>query len=102
MKRFRAVRLIVALVVGLGGPPAAAQGGPVDAEAPPALAPLAPPAPIGAAPSASADTRPARGPAVRERGGRRTRAGSSATGFLMLVILVGLMGYDVVKKIRRY
>ena len=105
MKRFRAVRLIVALVVagGLGAPAAAAQGGPLDAEPPTGLAPLASAAPmIGAAPSASADTRPARGPAVRERGGRRTRAGSSATGFLMLAILVGLMGYYVVKKIRRY
>ena len=98
------MRLMVALVMagGLGAPPVGAQGGPVEAEPPTALAPLASAAPTGAAPSASADTRPARGPAVRERGGRRTRAGSSATGFLMLAILVGFMGYYVVKRIRRH
>ncbi len=103
MKRlFALCSLFVLLLV--GAPPAAAQGGPSDAEPrepPTALAPLATASPVGPAPSASADTRPARGPAVRERGGRRTRAGSSATGFLMIVVFVAFVGYYVLKKIRR-
>jgi hypothetical protein len=102
---FALLTLLVVLL--LGPPPAAAlqlsQGGPTDAEPPTALAPLATASPVGGpAPSASADTRPARGPAVRERGGRRTRAGSSATGFLMIVVFVAFVGYYVLKKIRRY
>lgn len=102
MKRLLAFCLVLALVIS-GASTALAQGGPTDAEPPAALAPLATAAPVGQAPapSASADTRPARGPAMRERGGRRTRAGSSATGFLMIVIFVAFVGYYVMKKIRR-
>jgi hypothetical protein len=82
--------------------PAAAQGGPADAEAPTALAPLASTSPPGPAPTTTAtNDKPARGPAVRERGGRRTRGGSAATGALFLVILVGFMGYYVMRKLRR-
>ena len=84
--------------------PAAAQGGPADAEPPTAPAPLATTSAPGPAPTATpsaTNDRPARGPAVRERGGRRSRAGSSATGALFLVILVGFMGYYVMKKLRR-
>ncbi len=101
MKRLFAVCALLVLLL-VGAVPAAAQGGPTDAEPPTALAPLATASPVGPAPSASADPRPARGPAVRERGGRRTRAGSSATGFLMIVVFVALVGYYVLKKIRRY
>jgi hypothetical protein len=42
-----------------------------------------------------------RGPSVRERGGRRSRGASTASGALMLFILVAFMGYYVVKKLRR-
>jgi hypothetical protein len=38
---------------------------------------------------------------VRERGGRRSRAGSAASGALMLTMLIGIMGYYVVKRLRR-
>jgi hypothetical protein len=38
---------------------------------------------------------------MRERGGRRGRGGGTASGVLMLAILVGAMGYYVVKKLRR-
>ncbi len=107
MKRLLALcALCVTLALAIAGAsPAFAQGGAADAEPPTALAPLATAAPVGRppapAPSASVDTRPARGAAVRERGGRRTRAGSSATGFLMIVIFVAFVGYYVMKKIRR-
>jgi hypothetical protein len=76
-------------------------------DAPNASAPPSTPAPSPLiVPTASATTnsssdRPVRGPAVRERGGRRSRAGSAASGVLMLALLVGLMGYYVVKKLRR-
>ena len=45
--------------------------------------------------------RPVRGPAVRERAGRRSRGGSVASGALMLFMLIAFMGYYVVKKLRR-
>ena len=56
-----------------------------------------------ATPSATPDPppRPVRGPSVRERGGRRSRGASTASGALMLVILIAFMGYYVVKKLRR-
>lgn len=54
------------------------------------------------APTATEETpRPARGPSVRERGGRRSRGASTASGALMLFILVGAIGYYVIKKLRR-
>ncbi len=56
-------------------------------------------------PSASAipepPPRPVRGPAVRERAGRRSRGASAASGALMLFMLIAFMGYYVVKKLRR-
>ncbi|AKV00629.1 hypothetical protein AKJ09_07292 [Labilithrix luteola] len=45
--------------------------------------------------------RPARGPAIREHGGRRSRGASTASGAMMIVILVGAMGYYVVNRLRR-
>jgi hypothetical protein len=44
---------------------------------------------------------PARGPAVRERGARRPRGGSSAAGALLITLLVGAMALYVVKRLRR-
>lgn len=101
-----------------GAGPAEAQGPPPAAStAPPALAapPLGPAggiAPIGAGPSTGTGTSGgtdddagalprSRGPAMRERGGRRSRAGSTASGVLFLVVLVGAMGYWVLKRLRR-
>lgn len=91
-----------------GALPALAQGPAPDAagEAPSAAVPASPglvspasPTP-SAAPSATTE-RPVRGPAVRERGGRRSRAGSAASGAFMVVMLIAFMGYYVVKKLRR-
>ncbi len=42
-----------------------------------------------------------RGPAVRERGGRRSRASSAVSGVLFLLIIVGAMGYWVLRRLRR-
>jgi hypothetical protein len=72
--------------------------------APPSAAPSAAPSPMQApAPTTTSTSseRPVRGPAVRERGGRRSRAGSAASGALMLTMLIGIMGYYVVKRLRR-
>lgn len=102
-------------------PRTAAAQGPIE-DAGTSMAPFAPGAPFASgapsgAPSASAapspmqapaptttgtsSERPVRGPAVRERNGRRSRAGSAASGALMLTMLIGLMGYYVVKRRRR-
>jgi hypothetical protein len=83
--------------------PAWAQG-PVDTATPDAATSAAPaPAPLSAPVPSSSESapRPMRGPAVRERGGRRSRGASTASGALMLFLLVGWMGYYVVKKLRR-
>lgn len=64
----------------------------------PAGLPTPPPAPATTEETAP---RPARGPSVRERGGRRSRGASTASGALMLFILVGFMGWYVVKRLRR-
>jgi hypothetical protein len=73
-----------------------------SASAPPSTpAPNPPLVPTASATTSSSSDRPARGPAVRERGGRRSRGGSAASGVLVLALLVGLMGYYVVKKLRR-
>lgn len=74
-----------------------------SSRAPPAVSapsglPAPPPAPAASEESAP---RPARGPSVRERGGRRSRGASTASGALMLFILVGFMGWYVVKRLRR-
>ena len=91
---------VAALVVFAPSSASAWQGGPVaDAgESTPAT-----PAPTSPAPSQSsqAPDRPVRGPAVRERGGRRSRGASTASGALMLTILIGAMAYYVIKRIRR-
>jgi len=88
----------------VAGAPAARGQGPVAdaaAEAPSAAVPASPtPTPAPAAPSATSE-RPVRGPAVRERSGRRSRGASTASGVLMLVMLIAFMGYYVVKKLRR-
>ena len=72
--------------------PAAAQGSPSGDAGPGASAPSPTPDPL---------PRPARGPSVRERGGRRSRGASTASGALMLFLLIGFMGYYVVKRLRR-
>ena len=98
MRRTRQFTLLFAFALLMGAPAAHAQG-PVEdagAEAPSARVPASP------APSTTATTeRPVRGPAVRERSGRRSRGASTASGVLMLVMLIGFMGYYVVKKLRR-
>jgi hypothetical protein len=87
--------------------PAQAQGVLEDAAASPSAPASTTPAPnplivpTASATTSSPNDRPARGPSVRERGGRRSRAGSAASGIFVLVLLVGLMGYYVVKKLRR-
>src|ERR1700682_4546171 len=94
-------------------PLTAAAQGPI-ADAGPSMAPFASGAPSATpsvAPSpmqapaptttSTSSERPVRGPAVRERGGRRSRAGSAASGALMLTMLIGIMGYYVVKRLRR-
>jgi hypothetical protein len=86
--------------------PVGAQGGPIDASPAPSAPSPAPSAPTPTptpSPSPSPDPapRPARGPSVRERGGRRSRGASTASGALMLFMLVGFMGYYVVKRLRR-
>jgi hypothetical protein len=99
--------MLCAFVLGTAAP-VAAQGPPTDDAGPsvPTASPEPPPPPNPllvptATASSTTNDKPARGPAVRERGGRRSRAGSSASGFLFLAILVGAMGYYVVKKLRR-
>jgi hypothetical protein len=71
---------------------------------PAVIAPLAAP-PVGApttpAATATSENRPVRGPAVRERNAPRSRGGATASGALMLTILVGALGYYVIKRIRR-
>ncbi len=80
------------------GPPAALAQGPIED-----AAAEAPSAPLATATGTVAGTsaRPVRGPAVRERSGRRSRGASTASGVLMLVMLIAFMGYYVVKKLRR-
>ena len=89
-------------------PAEARQGAPSDDAAGADATPAAPPAPpplspmiAPAATSSATNDRPARGPSMRERGGRRSRAGGTASGVLFLVILVGAMAWYVVKKLRR-
>ena len=93
----------------LAGAPAASGQGPVEdagpagdagVMAPAQPTPAAPPTPTAAATSTGGD-RPVRGPAVRERTGRRSRGASTASGVLMLVMLIGFMVAYVVKKLRR-
>ena len=96
----------------LASAPAASGQGPIDDAAVPsdaaAMVPTqaAPPGaptttPTPTATSTSTSERPVRGPAVRERGGRRSRGASTASGVLMLVMLIGFMVAYVVKKLRR-
>ena len=108
--------VLFALGISLSVPaPAFAQGGEIvdagDAGAPPAAASSAKPAATPAAPrgllspspSATEESapRPVRGPSVRERGGRRSRGASAASGALMLTLLIGILGYYIYKRIRR-
>jgi hypothetical protein len=91
----------------LAGTPAAHAQGPIEdaaAEAPSARVPASPTpttTPTATATTTATSERPVRGPAVRERSGRRSRGASTASGVLMLVMLIGFMGYYVVKKLRR-
>ena len=88
---------MVALLV-IATPVVASAQGPIDDAATPTPSVTAIPAPpVTPEPPA----RPVRGPSVRERGGRRSRGASAASGALMLFILVGFMGYYVVKRLRR-
>jgi hypothetical protein len=95
MKTVVCILFVLGIVVGEPRV-ASAQGGEVDAAS--AAAPtsaVAPTAPTEAAPRAP------RGPAVRERGGRRSRGGSAASGALMITVLVGFVAYYVIKRLRR-
>ena len=107
----RWIRVICIVVVALTVPVyASAQGGPMadasadssaasPASAATAIATATPHPTESATPDAP--PRPVRGPAVRERAGRRSRGGSVASGALMLFMLIAFMGYYVVKKLRR-
>jgi hypothetical protein len=65
------------------------------------VAPFVPP-PEGDAGKADGARRPTPGPAVRERNtGRRSRAGSTASGLLIVAVIVFAMGRYVIKKFRR-
>ncbi len=55
----------------------------------------------GPMPTEDPAPRPVRGPSVRERGGRRSRGASTASGAMMLVMLIGALGYYVIKRVRR-
>jgi hypothetical protein len=83
----------------LASTPAARAQGPIEDAASTTPVPTAAPTPT-TTPTTTTE-RPVRGPAVRERGGRRSRGASTASGVLMLVMLIGFMGYYVVKKLRR-
>ncbi|MDB5215702.1 MAG: hypothetical protein JWO86_3629 [Myxococcaceae bacterium] len=89
----------------VAGTPAAHAQGPIEdaaAEAPSARVPASPtPTTTPTTTTTGTSERPVRGPAVRERSGRRSRGASTASGVLMLVMLIGFMGYYVVKKLRR-
>jgi hypothetical protein len=88
----------------VSGSPAAYALGPVEdaaAEAPSARVPASPTPMTAPTPAPSTSERPPRGPALRERSGRRSRGASTASGVLMLVMLIAFMGYYVVKKLRR-
>jgi hypothetical protein len=85
------------------GPPLATPSASTSAagsSAPPQPAPLIPP-PSDDAGASDPPPRPVRSPSVRERSGRRSRGASTASGVLFLVILVGAMGWYVVKRLRR-
>jgi len=76
-----------------------ASSGPAASSASAPAAPLAPA--IAPTSTASSETpRPPPGPSVRERGSR-TRRGNPASGALFLVVLVGAMGWYVIKRLRR-
>ena len=49
----------------------------------------------------SAPPRPPSGPVVKERGGRRSRGASSASGALFIAVIVLGVGYYVIKRFRR-
>jgi hypothetical protein len=67
---------------------------------------LAPNAHAQMAPEQDAGTssgpRPPPGPAFKERGGRRSRGASTASGALIVVVIVAAIGHYVWKKVRRY
>jgi hypothetical protein len=87
VSRRRRFQLFFVFALLAGAPPARAQG-PIEDAGPMAT-------------TTATTERPVRGPAVRERSGRRSRGASTASGVLMLVMLIGFMGYYVVKKLRR-
>ncbi|MBX3187776.1 MAG: hypothetical protein KF819_12205 [Labilithrix sp.] len=103
----RSLAVCMVLAALLAAPGAGAQYSEASDAAPSASAPPPPaPAPSPAsAPSASASASsagaPVRGPAMRERTSRRSRAGSTASGVLFIVILVAAMGWYVIKRLRR-
>jgi hypothetical protein len=101
LRFFGGVVLCLGMLSGLAsaedaGPPFAPVGSQQQLSPAPAVAP---------APTALRydveDSRPARGPALRERPSRRSRGGSAASGALFVVMLIGVVGYQVVKKLRR-
>ncbi|MDB4947076.1 MAG: hypothetical protein JWP97_6610 [Labilithrix sp.] len=103
LPRLLAIVTILACCCALGviTPPSAHAQGPAPAASVSSPSSAAPPGLDARAPE-KPDDRPVRGPALRDRGARRPRAGGAATGVLFLVILVGAMGYYVLKRLRRY
>lgn len=103
--------MLFVLLAVMRSSPAGAQGSPAEDDAAGSPAPAAsppasqapPPNPmiVPTATSSTTNDRPARGPAMRERGGRRARAGGTASGVLFLAILVAAMAWYVIKKLRR-
>lgn len=58
-------------------------------------------APEDAAAESAPRERPPSGPAIRERGARRSRGASTASGALFIVVVVAAVGHYVWKKLRR-
>lgn len=72
---------------------------PADAAVPAPVWPRAPEP--SATTSSSSGPRPDPGPGLRERGGR-TRRSNPAGGVLLVFVIVGALGYYVMKRIRRH
>lgn len=93
------LRALVVLCLLAFAAPASAQplAEPVDASAP---APARPPVRELPAPG-PVTPRPDPGPSMKERGAR-TRRANPASGVLFVAVLVGAMGYWVLKRFKRY
>ncbi len=74
---------------------------PADAAASAAPAPTGPRWPTAPEPSTTSAPKPDPAPGVRERSSRNRRS-NPASGALLIFVIVGAIGWYVVKKFRRY